>query len=71
MRHVPLVRAFGRWGWIWGSAAISRIDPIVRTMVRANIGRCRPEDEGWLSWHTRTILRSPTVGHRPVGLRLW
>lgn len=55
MRHVAPILAFGSWGWIWGSTTMSRIDSAVHEMARSIMGRGRPEEEWWLSWHTRTL----------------
>lgn len=44
MRHAAPALAFGSWGWIWDAM-----------VVRSIKWRDKPEDEGWFSWHTRSL----------------
>lgn len=52
-RASPQTRA--RWGWLLDTTTTSRICGTIHTLVRSIMGRGGPEEEGWLSWHTRTL----------------
>lgn len=58
MRHVATVLTFGSCGWIWDTTTASRVDGSAHKMVWSTMGRSKPEydeEEGWVSWHTRTL----------------
>lgn len=55
MCNVVPIPGFGSSGWAWDPTTISRIDGIVHRIVRSIMGCGKTEEEGWLSWHTRTL----------------
>lgn len=54
-RHLSTVLTFGSWGWLCDAATKSRIETTVNRMVRYMLGHGKPEGEGRLMWHTRTL----------------
>lgn len=44
--------------WLWDANTQSRIDSTVRRMGRTAMGHCKPAEEGWMLWHTRTLRQA-------------